>query len=71
MSYKWVLCDNKISTLCDIMNGLIDVRKTEYQVVTFDDNNVCDLFEYHLGDLRDFVTNEDIELFKKVVDNDE
>ena len=64
-NYKWVLCDNKINSLNDIMNGLSD---EEYRAVQLNDYETFDLDGYTLQDLRDFVSNEDIKLFKKVVD---
>ena len=67
-NYKWVLCDNKINALNDIMNGLIDLNEEEYRIVDLIREEVFDLDEYTLQDLRDFVSNEDIKLFKKVVD---
>ena len=68
MNYKWVLCDNKISALTDIMKGLVDLTQEEYRIVQLSDYEVDDLDGYTLRDLKDFVSNEDISLLKKVVD---
>ena len=66
--YKWVLCDNKINAINDIMNGLVDLKDTEHRIINLRDYETFDLDGYTLQDLRDFVSNEDIKLFKKVVD---
>lgn len=68
MNYKWVLCDNKISALTDIMSGLVDLTQEEYRIIQLRDYEVYDLDGYTLQYLRDFVSNEDIKLFKKLVD---
>ena len=65
LNYRWVLCDNKVNAINDIMNGLSD---EEYRAVQLNDYETFDLDGYTLQDLRDFVSNEDIKLFKKVVD---
>ena len=65
MNYKWVLCDNKISALTDIMNGLVDLTQEEYRIIQLSDYEVYDLDRYTLQDLKDFVSDEDIKLFKK------
>ena len=68
MNYKWVLCDNKINILNDIMSGLVILTEEEYRIVQLSDYEVYDLDGYTLRDLKDFVSDEDIKLFKKVVD---
>lgn len=67
-NYRWVLCDNKINAINDIMNGLSDLREEEYRIIDLSDFETYDLGDYTFRDLRDFVSNEDIKLFKKVVD---
>lgn len=66
--YRWVLCDNKINALNDIMNGLVDLNEEEYRIVDLIREEVFDLYEYTIQELKNFVANEDIKLFKKVVD---
>ena len=66
--YRWVLCDNKINALNDIMNGLVDLKDSEHRIINLRDCETYDLDGYTLQYLRDFVANEDIKLFKKVVD---
>ena len=68
VDYKWVLCDNKVNAINDIMNGLIDLNEEEYRIINLNDYETFDLDGYTLQELRDFVSNEDIKLFKKVVD---
>ena len=68
MNYKWVLCDNKISALTDIMKGLVDLTQEEYRIIQLSDYEIYDLDGYTLQYLRDFVLDEDLKLFKKVVD---
>ena len=67
-NYRWVLCDNKINILNDIMSGLVILTEEEYRIVQLSDYEVYDLDGYTLRDLKDFVSDEDIKLFKKVVD---
>lgn len=67
-NYRWVLCDNKINILNDIMIGLVILTEEEYRIVQLSDYEVYDLDGYTLRDLKDFVSDEDIKLFKKVVD---
>ena len=66
--YKWVLCDNKINALNDIMNGLVDFNEGAYRIVDLIRDEVFYLDEYTIQELQNFVSNEDIKLFKKVVD---
>ena len=66
--YRWVLCDNKINALNDIMNGLVDLNEEEYRIVDLIREEVFDLYEYTIQELKNFVVSEDIKLFKKVVD---
>jgi len=68
MNYKWVLCDNKINVLNDIMWGLVNLTQEEYRIVQLRNYEVYDLDGYTLRDLKDFVSDEYIKLFKKVVD---
>ena len=68
-NYKWVLCENKINTINEIMTGLIDVEITEFLIVNLEDAETSELDEYEISDLREFVIREDIKLFKKVFDN--
>jgi len=69
-NYKWVLCENKINTINEIMTELIDVETTEFLIVNLEDAEILGLTEYEIYDLREFIISEDIKLFKKVVDND-
>lgn len=69
-NYKWVLCENKINTINEIMTGLTDVETTEFLIVNLEDAETSELDEYEISDLREFVIKEDIKLFKKVFDND-
>ena len=66
--YRWILCDNKINAINDIMNGLVDLKDTECRIINLSDYDVYDLDGYAVQDLRDLVSNEDMKLFKKVVD---
>ena len=66
--YKWVLCDNKVNAINDIMNGLVDFDEGEYRIVDLIRDEVFYLDEYTIQELQNFVVSEDIKLFKKVVD---
>ena len=66
--YKWVLCENKINAINDIMNGLVDLKDSEHRIINLSDYDTYDLDGYSVQDLRDLVSNEDMKLFKKVVD---
>ena len=67
-NYKWVLCDNKINIINDVMNGLVDFKNEQYTIIHLHDCNMSDLEEWTVDGLRDFVISEDIKLFKKVFD---
>ena len=68
--YRWILCDNKINAINDIMNGLIDLNEEEYRIINLNDYETFDLDgnAMTVRELRTFVSSEDIKLFKKVVD---
>ena len=66
--YKWVLCDNKINVINDIMNGLVDFDEGEYRIIDLIRDEVFYFDEYTIQELQNFVVSEDIKLFKKVVD---
>ena len=41
--YRWVLCDNKINAINDIMNELVDLNEEEYRIINLNDYEIFDL----------------------------
>ena len=42
-NYRWVLCDNKINAINDIINGLSDLCEEEYRIINLSDFETYDI----------------------------
>ena len=66
----WVLVENKQEIIKGIIENIIDGEniKNEIRIIYLEEYEVYDISSFEIDDLRKIVIDENVKIFKKIVD---